>query len=109
MVERRDGHSIFTAPGSEQTVRLGDDVAPGNVTLGIRAEHVSVHPEGELTGRVVLNEYRGAGRNLHVDTSFGRMILGAEAEAGVAVGDEVRLSLDLEKTRLFDSETGRRR
>ena len=108
-IEHRDGHSVFSAPGSEQTVHLGDDVAPGNVTLGIRAEHVSVHPEGELTGRVVLNEYRGVGRNIHVDTSFGRMILSAGPEAGGVVGDEVRLRLDPENTRLFDSETGRRR
>ena len=77
---------------------------------GFRPEHLSLGPAGAdsatFPGRADVVEYLGNEELLHV-TALGQdivAIVGAEHE--VKPGDDLRLSLPLEKLHLFDAESG---
>jgi ABC-type sugar transport system ATPase subunit len=106
-VERDGGH-----------VRAGGFVLPcrvpgsGNVTLGIRPEHVRVaastqDDEGAVAGRIAALELHGAETHVEVETE--RLSLRARL-AGFdvpGVGEPVGVSLDASKALWFDTDTGR--
>src|SRR6185436_19391062 len=50
-----------------------DALAPGEVVLGIRPEHVALDPTSALRGRIAIDEYLGSARCLHLDTPVGRL------------------------------------
>jgi len=77
---------------------------PGPATLGIRPEHVTVNPDGIIAGTVIMNEYMGSARFVHIDTVTGRLVARVPPDAHVRLGDEVRLTCDPESCRLFDSD-----
>ncbi len=70
--------------------------------LGIRPEFVRVDPQGPIAGRVVLDEYLGAWRNVHVQTESGRIVL--RADANERLRGDVRLSLDPAHLRTFGTD-----
>lgn len=80
----------------------------GRVTLGIRPESLTLDPSSPLRGRVVVDEYLGSSRCLHVATPIGRLVARVEPDAPGARGSEVGLRLDAAHVRLFDSDSGRR-
>ena len=82
-------------------------VEPGKVTLGIRSEYISPDPDGPVAGVVVMDEYMGAFRCLHVDTGFGRLIVRLTGGRTFSVGEAVRLRFDPAHLRFFDGNTGR--
>ena len=71
-------------------------------TLGVRPEFVRLDPNGPIEGRVVLDEYLGAWRNVHVDTGLGRIVL--RAEPGERRSGPVRLSFDTAHVRIFGAD-----
>jgi ABC-type sugar transport system ATPase subunit len=93
--------SLFVSRGGAQ-VEVRTHLAAGPVTLGIRSEHVHVDPAGELSGKVVTDEYLGAYRNLHADSGLGRVVLRGEPERPYRYGEEVRFRLDHAEVVLFD-------
>ena len=93
--------SLFVSRGGAQ-VEVRTHLAAGPATLGIRSEHVHVHPAGELSGRVVTDEYLGAYRNLHAESALGRVVLRGDAERPYHYGEEVRFRLDPAQIVLFD-------
>jgi multiple sugar transport system ATP-binding protein len=77
---------------------------------GFRPEHLSLGPAGAdsatFPGRADVVEYLGNEELLHV-TALGQDIVAiVGAEHSVKPGDELRLSLPLEKLHLFDAESG---
>ena len=78
------------------------------VTLGIRPEALALDPSSPLRGRVVVDEYLGSSRCLHVATSVGRLIARVGPDAPGTRGAEVGLRLDPAHVQLFDSDSGRR-
>jgi hypothetical protein len=56
---------------------------------------------------VILDEYVGAYRNLHVEAACGKIVLRAGAALRHAPGDAVRLAFDVRHLRLFDPGSGR--
>jgi multiple sugar transport system ATP-binding protein len=80
----------------------------GRATLGVRCEHVHEDGEGPVCGRVLIDEYFGSARLVHVDTPCGRLVLRAEATRAHALGSEVRLRLDPAQLSLFDTALGAR-
>jgi ABC-type sugar transport system ATPase subunit len=73
-------------------------------TIGVRPEFVRIDPAGEIAGRIVLDEYLGAWRNVHVETEMGRIVL--RADPGRRETGNVRLSFDPAHVRRF-GEDGR--
>jgi multiple sugar transport system ATP-binding protein len=85
---------------------LGRGMKPGKATLGIRPEYISPDPDGPVAGVVVMDEYMGAFRSLHVDTGFGRLIVRLTGGRTFSVGDAIRLRFDPAHVRFFDADTG---
>jgi multiple sugar transport system ATP-binding protein len=119
---RADGGELRFHPTASELAPTASELAfaaprgaePGPATLGVRAEFVRVartaagEKERAWRGRVVVDEYMGSSRSLHVDTPLGRVVVRGDAEAPSAVGEEVALELELAHVRLFDPTTGRR-
>ena len=88
-----------------------DGAADGDVTLGLRPEHVSADPNGPLELQVTLAEPLGANTLLH-----GKLARSGEAFTAslpgvhriAAGGETVRLSAAPQALHLFDKATGKR-
>jgi len=76
-----------------------------SATLGVRCEHVHEDRDGPISGRVLIDEYCGSARLVHVDTPCGRLVLRADAARAHALGSELRLRLDATQASLFDAAT----
>lgn len=96
----------FVAPGLNWA--LDDEMPPGSITLGVRPEFVQVDDEGVLRAEVVLDEYLGSSRNVHLQAECGRLVLRAGDETRFAVGAEVGVSFLRERTLFFDPASGER-
>jgi multiple sugar transport system ATP-binding protein len=96
-----DGSAIDT------TIRA-QDVAPGEQTLGIRAEAVRRAEPGataSLIGKVDVLERLGDRTLLYIRLKDGSMIVAEDiGMSRVAIGDEIGLTLDGTRTHLFDAE-----
>ncbi len=75
---------------------------------GVRPEAVSLDAAGDLEGPVVLDEYLGPARLLHVETPAGRVIVRVAPDARHAPGTRVRIAADQARVIRFDPRTGRR-
>jgi multiple sugar transport system ATP-binding protein len=103
------GRTEFVSAGGAARVALGERRAEGAVTLGVRPEHLRADPAGPLTGKVVLDEYQGDFRCVHVDAgAAGKLVMRAGPGEAHGVGETVRLGFDASHARLFDGATGRR-
>jgi len=78
---------------------------PQPATLGVRSEHVTL--DGPLSGTVVLDEYLGAWRNLHVQTAGGRIVARVAADRPHRIGEAVRLGVDPAHCSLFGADGAR--
>ncbi len=99
---------MFKTASGGGAVRLAREVRVGRATLGVRPEHVRCETGGPVRGRVVIDEYLGSARCVHVEAPFGRLVMRTAPSAPRAAGEEVALAFDLERVRLFDPESGRR-
>ena len=80
------------------------------VTLGVRAEHITLAAEGALMGEVALIEPLPVYRAVlaYVETPKMKVTAQIPQDAGVRVGDRVALTVDTAHCHLFDTRTGRR-
>lgn len=81
--------------------------------LGIRPEFVTLEPDTpaaasakSLRGKVVVDEYLGASRCLHVATSAGTIVARTGADAAARVGDAVALRFDERRILWYDAKSG---
>jgi ABC-type sugar transport system ATPase subunit len=105
-----DGRS-FEPGGGRAAVPLRAAAAPGPAVLGIRPEHLRVAADGRgapLGGRVVVDEYLGADRCLHLDGPAGRLVVRVAPDGPRAIGSEVALQPDPARVRLYDPASGAR-
>ena len=80
----------------------------GPATLGVRPEFVRLDPASTLRGEVLLSEYLGASRCIHVQTASGTLIARVAPEITVPTGSAVGLAFDPARVRLFDPASGAR-
>ncbi|WP_116137473.1 ABC transporter ATP-binding protein [Trinickia diaoshuihuensis] len=81
----------------------------GKLTLGVRAEHVVLDPQGPLAGRAEVIERLGDRSLAHISMANGQLLvaeLPRASELEIQIGDTVRMSLDAAHLHLFD-ETGK--
>lgn len=83
------------------------DVANGELALGIRPEHIRFSDASALRGAVYGTEYLGTNQIVAVETDRGMMKARVPADLTVNVGETVGLDLNHEKLTLFDCRSGR--
>ena len=82
------------------------------ITLGIRPECLKIYnplnDDGSptLSGRVTIKELLGSDMNLHISYGTQEIIANVKAGGEIVEGSGITLTADVEKIRLFDSETG---
>ncbi len=104
-LESTGSSTVFSTRDSAMRIPIAAHAALGPVTLGIRPEYLSAQSEGPIAGEVVLDEYLGSHRYTHLNTPSGRVVM--RATSAHAVGETVRLGLNLDHVHLFDSQSGR--
>ncbi|MBM4015365.1 MAG: ABC transporter ATP-binding protein [Planctomycetes bacterium] len=113
-IEHAAGAARFVPTGGATPLPLPAALAAvrsGPATLGVRPEFVRlVAPEtpGALRGEVVLTEYLGASRCVHVQTACGALVARVEPERTAAAASAVALAFDATHVRLFDPDGGAR-
>jgi multiple sugar transport system ATP-binding protein len=123
-----DPASLFVAhfvgsPGMNflegERVGMGGGAGAGAVVVGVRPEFVELRvaaatrdafesPDPTLRGRVVIDEYLGVSRCLHVKTDAGVVVARVEPDRAATVGAAVELRFDPEHVRRFDRASGKR-
>jgi multiple sugar transport system ATP-binding protein len=112
---------VARAPSDGTTVRVrlpdgtvtstripaGDLADNGPLTLGVRAECLTVDPAGTLGGRAEVVERLGDRTLVHVSLAAGELVVAeAASHSDLRAGDPVRLALDPTGVHVFDA-TGR--
>ncbi|MBN1809242.1 MAG: ABC transporter ATP-binding protein [Planctomycetes bacterium] len=101
--------SLFLPDGSHVEIPLAAAARAGRAVLGIRGEFVRPDENGPISGTVVMNEYQGSFRCIHLDIgSNGPIVMRTPPDCSFGLDDRVRASLIPEHVRLFDPGTGRR-
>jgi multiple sugar transport system ATP-binding protein len=101
------GTSVRLPDGTtlETAIALGTDrVADERLTLGIRAESVSVDPEGDLRGQAEIVERLGDRTLIHTRLKDGSLIIAEDIGLSrIMAGDPVALTFDGTAAHLFDA------
>ncbi|MBV0912678.1 ABC transporter ATP-binding protein [Anianabacter salinae] len=105
-----------TVDAGQDKVRLGDvavgvphsiDGAKGDLTLGVRPEHVTLDDAAPYRGRVVATEYLGTTQIVTLDTPNGTLKARVASSDKVAVGTATGLHFDARTITLFENAGGR--
>jgi multiple sugar transport system ATP-binding protein len=99
--EARLGEAVIRMPV------LHEDVAPRDLALGVRPEHVSFDDNSALRGSVYGSEYLGTTQIVTVNTPFGQLKARTKSTGEVRAGEHVGLRLADDRLSLFDKESGR--
>lgn len=78
----------------------------GRVVMGIRPEDITVHPEGEVRGKVFVVEPLGRDDLLDVELDGNtRLHVLADPQMKLHAGDAIGLRLNTDKIQFFDAQT----
>ncbi|HET6622050.1 MAG TPA: ABC transporter ATP-binding protein [Dongiaceae bacterium] len=99
--EARLGDAVVKMPA------LREDVAPRDLALGVRPEHVAFDDSSALRGSVYGSEYLGTTQIVTVNTPFGQVKARTKSTGEVKPGANVGLRFAAERLSLFDKESGR--
>jgi ABC-type sugar transport system ATPase subunit len=78
---------------------------PGKGIMGIRAEDITISPDGELSGEVYVVEPMGREDLIDVRVGENRFMVLAAADPHHKLGDQVKLRFNTERTQFFDPQT----
>jgi multiple sugar transport system ATP-binding protein len=84
-----------------------EDIAPADLVLGVRPEHVRLDDASKLRGEILGAEYLGTTQIVVVETGEGRIKARIPADRSVTVGDTVGLSLNGKRLSVFEKASGR--
>lgn len=82
--------------------------APRAVMLGVRPEHITIHPSGGVPARVLARDYLGAETIITATVGDQKILVRVGGRSTFAPGDEIGLSWDRAHAHIFDAATGRR-
>ena len=103
---RQDGSLVVNRSPLRLPVPAGVQL-PGQFVLGVRPEHVQLHPQGEFTGRLVLLEPLGVETILHIQVGECTLLSTVAGMTSYRLGDEVRFNVARERLHFFTTD-GRR-
>ena len=103
-----DEAGAFRPTALDAVFDLGAQAPAGPATLGIRPEALRLQSGGPLAGKVVVDEYLGADRCLHLDTAAGLLVVRIPPDGPGLLGQELELDLDLERAHVYVGPEGRR-
>ncbi len=83
------------------------DLAVGELALGVRPEHIRFSDSSPLRGSVYGAEYLGTNQIVAVETAKGLLKARVPADRTFRIGETVGLELNSEKLSLFDCASGR--
>lgn len=86
---------------------LRADVAPGELALGVRPEHVRFSDASPLRGAIYGSEYLGTTQIVTIETEGGRVRARLPAEHSYTIGEPVGLVFASDRLSLFDCGSGR--
>jgi multiple sugar transport system ATP-binding protein len=102
------GTESVTVQGAEIVLpRVREDVAPSDLVLGVRPEHIRLDDTSKLRGAILGAEYLGTTQIVVVETADGVVKARIGADRAVTVGDAVGLSLSGKHLPLFEAASGR--
>ncbi len=104
-VQTAGANGSFVFDGGNLNV---DCPAVGDVTIGMRPEHVLPVPEGPWKGEVVLVEPTGADTYVVVKTAVGLITARTVPHTPYKVGDQIGLEINDKHANWFDAQTGLR-
>jgi multiple sugar transport system ATP-binding protein len=94
--------------GAKVTVpEVREDIAPADMALGIRPEHIRFDDASKLRGAIYGTEYLGTTQIVAVETADGIIKARVPAEIRLNAGDHVGLSLNGARLSLFERGSGR--
>ena len=99
--EARLGDAVVEMP------TLHEDVAPRDLALGVRPEHIAFDDNSPLRGAVYGSEYLGTTQIVTVNTPFGQVKARTKSTGAVSAGENVGLRLATSRLSLFDKASGR--
>jgi multiple sugar transport system ATP-binding protein len=99
--EARLGDAVISMPA------LHEDVAPRDLALGVRPEHIAFDDGSALRGSVYGSEYLGTTQIVTVNTPFGQVKARTKSTGEVRPGENVGLRLSSGRLSLFDKQSGR--
>ncbi len=79
----------------------------GDITVGVRPEHVKLADEGAYRGEILATEYLGTTQILTLDTPAGELKARIGSEQAARVGEQVGLNFNASTLTLFDNQSGR--
>ena len=103
------GATEIVVQGADVAVpEVREDIAPADLALGVRPEHIRFDDASKLRGAVFGAEYLGTTQIVTVETG-GRHHQGARAgrHRGCSTGETVGLALNGARLSLFDKASGR--
>ena len=84
-----------------------EDVAPGEMAVGVRPEHIRFSDTAALRGAVYGTEYLGTTQIVVVETADGFCKARVAADQRFRIGETVGLDLDASRLSLFRKDTGK--
>ena len=76
--------------------------------LAIRPEFVHADKNSDLSGQVLMNEYQGSYRVIHIDSELGRILMRVNPDKNYKNGDSLQLTLNQDRCCYFNKESGER-
>lgn len=80
--------------------------ASGELVLGVRPEHVSLHTDGQYRGRILASEYLGTTQIVTLETEHGLTKARIGSNINVEVGEQAALEFDTDAITLFEQSSG---
>jgi len=81
--------------------------ASGDLVLGVRPEHVSLHDSGSVRGEVISTEYLGTTQIIAIQSTFGLTRCRQSADLRIDVGEQVAMQFAAPTVSLFSQQSGR--
>ncbi|WP_319532286.1 ABC transporter ATP-binding protein [uncultured Cohaesibacter sp.] len=101
------GHRHVVLDGHEIAVPVLREGAEGDLTLGVRPEHIHFSDGSHYRGKVLTTEYLGTTQIVILDTPNGHIQARASSKIPVKEGEVVGLEFDVRTLTVFEGEKGR--
>lgn len=105
--EVAQGDSRLSLAATDIQIPVLLEQAQGELSLGVRPEHIQLHDAASLRGEVIATEYLGTTEIVTLKTACGEIKARVSSSVGVRTGDQVGVELDARTLTVFDNASGR--